>query len=81
MAQDAERATIMAVSFMMIVGRDALFDEQGGLRGPWQCEMLSPALGKHLERLATAVRHENSLEARLYEVAILVVGQRQRFSR
>ena len=52
----------------------ALFDEAGGLRGPWNCEVASPALGQHLERLATAVRTENSLEARLYEVAILVVG-------
>ena len=57
-----------------IVGKEALFDDDGGLRGPWNPEVTSPALGKHLERLATAVRKENSLEARLYEVAILVVG-------
>ena len=57
-----------------IVGEQALFDENGGLRGPWNPEVASPALGQHLERLATAVRTENSLEARLYEVAILVVG-------
>jgi 4-carboxymuconolactone decarboxylase len=57
-----------------IVGKDALFDEAGGLRGPWNPQVASPALGQHLERLATAVRSENSLEARLYEVAILVVG-------
>ena len=57
-----------------VVGREALFDESGGLRGPWNHEVTSPALGQHLERLATAVRTENSLEARLYEVAILVVG-------
>lgn len=57
-----------------IVGKQALFDEHGGLRGPWNPEVASPALGQHLERLATAVRTENSLEARLYEVAILVVG-------
>ena len=57
-----------------VVGSAALFDEDGGLRGPWNAEVTSPALGKHLERLATAVRSENSLEPRLYEVAILVVG-------
>ena len=57
-----------------IVGSEALFDENGGLRGPWNPEVASPALGQHLERLATAVRTENSLEPRLYEVAILVVG-------
>ena len=57
-----------------VVGREALFDENGGLRGPWNPEVTSPALGQHLERLATAVRTENSLEARLYEIAILVVG-------
>jgi len=34
----------------------------------------SPALGKHLDRLATAVRTDNSLEPRVYELAILVVG-------
>lgn len=61
-----------------IVGKDALFDENGGLRGPWNAEVSSPALGKHLECMATAVRTENSLEARLYEVAILVVGMRER---
>ena len=57
-----------------VVGKEALFDEQGGLRGPWNAEVASPQLGKHLERLASAVRHQNSLEPRLYEVAILVVG-------
>jgi len=57
-----------------VISKDALFDEHGGLRGPWNPEVASPALGQHLERLATAVRTENSLEARLYEVAILVVG-------
>ena len=57
-----------------VVGREALFDEEGALRGPWNAEVASPALGQHLERLATAVRRENSLEPRLYEVAILVVG-------
>ena len=51
-----------------IVGRDALFDEHGALRGPWNPEVASPALGQHLERLATAIRTENSLEPRLYEV-------------
>ena len=56
-----------------VVGKEALFDEQGGLRGPWNAEVASPHLGKHLERLASAVRHQNSLEPRLYEVAILVV--------
>ena len=59
---------------LAVVGREALFDEQGGLRGPWMAEVTSPRLGKHLEQLASAVRHENSLEPRLYEVAILVVG-------
>ena len=61
-------------SRMRIVGRDALFDEAGALRGPWNPEVASPALGRHLERLATAVRAETSLEARVYEVAILAIG-------
>eukprot|EP00928_Gymnodinium_smaydae_P081911 TRINITY_DN65341_c0_g1_i1.p1 TRINITY_DN65341_c0_g1~~TRINITY_DN65341_c0_g1_i1.p1 ORF type:complete len:239 (-),score=51.25 TRINITY_DN65341_c0_g1_i1:129-845(-) len=61
-------------SRLAVVGREALFDEHGGLRGPWNPEVTSPHLGKHLERLATAVRTQNSLEARLFEVAILVVG-------
>merc|ERR1719336_1877124 len=43
-----------------VVGKEALFDEAGGLRGPWNIEVASPALGRHLERLATAVRTENS---------------------
>ena len=54
-----------------VVGRAALFDEHGALRGPWNAEVASPALGQHLERLATAVRSENSLEPRLYEVTAL----------
>ena len=57
-----------------VVGKEALYDESGGLRGPWNPEVTSPKLGRHLERLATAVRSENSLEPRLFEVAILVVG-------
>lgn len=61
-------------SRIKVVGKEAVFDEQGGLRGPWMAEVVSPHLGKHLERLATAVRVDNSLEPRLYEVAILVVG-------
>jgi 4-carboxymuconolactone decarboxylase len=61
-------------SRVKVVGREAVFDESGGLRGPWQAEVLSPRIGVHLERLASAVRHENSLEPRVYEVAILVVG-------
>ena len=54
-----------------VVGRAALFDEHGALRGPWNAEVASPALGQHLERLATAVRSEYSLEPRLYEVTAL----------
>ena len=57
-----------------VIGKDALFDERGALRGPWNPEVASPLLGRHLERLATAVRTENSLEANVYEVAILAVG-------
>ena len=64
----------IASTRIKILPKDALFDTDGGLRGPWNAEVLSPALGKHLEQLASAVRHENSLEPRLYEVAILVVG-------
>ena len=41
-----------------IIGREALFDEAGALRGPWNPEVASPALGRHLERFATAVRSE-----------------------
>ena len=57
-----------------VIGKDALFDERGALRGPWNPEVASPLLGRHLERLATSVRTENSLEANVYEVAILAVG-------
>lgn len=57
-----------------VLSKEALFDDEGGLRGPWNAEVLSPRLGKHLEQLASAVRNENSLEPRVYEIAILVVG-------
>ncbi|KAL1495281.1 hypothetical protein AB1Y20_017141 [Prymnesium parvum] len=73
-AEQHELYTSIVDSRIHVVGKEALFDEHGGLRGPWNAEVASPALGKHLERLATAVRTENSLEPRLYEVAILVVG-------
>lgn len=61
-------------SRIKVVGEAALFDENGGLRGPWNPEVTSPHLGKHLERLATAVRTQSSLEARLYEISILAVA-------
>ncbi|KAL3911125.1 MAG: hypothetical protein SGPRY_008811 [Prymnesium sp.] len=57
-----------------VVGEAGLFDQAGGLRGPWNAQVASPALGTHLERLANAVRGDNSLPPRLFEIAILVVG-------
>lgn len=57
-----------------ILSKDDLFDEDGGLRGPWNAEIVSPVIGTHLEKFASAVRYDNSLEPRLYEIAILVVG-------
>mmetsp|Transcript_19771 Transcript_19771/g.60937 ORF Transcript_19771/g.60937 Transcript_19771/m.60937 type:complete len:246 (-) Transcript_19771:16-753(-) len=72
-AQQALYDTIVDTR-IKVIGREALFDDAGALRGPWNPEVASPALGQHLERLATAVRTENSLEARVYEVAILAVG-------
>lgn len=50
-----------------VVGKEALLDEHGGLRGPWNAEVTSPLLGRHLEQLGSAVRHNNSLEPRVYE--------------
>ena len=50
---------------MEVLARDVVFDEDGGLRGPWNAEVCSPLLGKHLEQLASAVRNDNSLEPRL----------------
>ena len=64
----------IASTRIKILPKGALFDEDGGLRGPWNAEVASPLLGTHLEQLASAVRHQNSLEPRVYEVAILVVG-------
>ena len=40
----------IASSRIKILSKEALFDEDGGLRGPWNAEVLSPALGKHLEQ-------------------------------
>ena len=73
-AQQALYDTIVETRSKVLGDKSALFDERGGLRGPWNPEVASPALGSHLERLATAVRSENALEPRLFEVAILVVG-------
>ena len=51
-----------------------ILDEGGALRGPWNAQVTAPAIGVHLEQMATAVRAENSLPPRLYELGILVVG-------
>ena len=74
---DAEQQRLydnIAQTRIKILSKEALFGEDGGLRGPWNAEVTSPLLGTHLEQLASAVRYQNSLEPRVYEVAILVVG-------
>lgn len=51
-----------------------MLDGAGALRGPWNAQVHSPAIGQHLEALASAVRQHNSLPARVYELGILTVG-------
>lgn len=52
----------------------AVADAEGVLSGPYRAMLLSPALGAPLERLGRAVRYEAVLDARVRELAILVVA-------
>src|SRR5205823_4907918 len=54
-------------------GPDAVNDE-GGLVGPFNAWLHAPGIGARLNELVTALRHETSLDRRLIELAILVVG-------
>ena len=49
-------------------------EREEGLRGPWNAQVTSPGIGKHLEQLADSIRKCNALEKRQTEVAILVVA-------
>lgn len=52
----------------------ALTDDRGGLNGPFNALLLSPALGQALQGLGAAVRFQTSLSPRIREAAILLVA-------
>jgi 4-carboxymuconolactone decarboxylase len=54
----------------------ALTDDQGGLRGPFNAFLLSPAVGHPLQALGSAIRYHSRLTARTRELAILAVAAR-----
>jgi 4-carboxymuconolactone decarboxylase len=49
-------------------------DGDGVLSGPYRAMLLSPPLGRHVERLGRAVRYESVLPERTRELAILTVA-------
>jgi 4-carboxymuconolactone decarboxylase len=53
-----------------------LTDEDGGLRGPFNAFLLSPALGKVLAELGAAIRFNSTLTPRVREMAVLAVAAR-----
>ena len=63
-------------SRMKVVGREALFDEAGGLRGPWNPQLTSPALGQHLERLGAQATESQADTAFLGDETSLPRGLR-----
>jgi 4-carboxymuconolactone decarboxylase len=48
---------------------------RGGLRGPFKALLSSPELADRAQRLGEYVRFENTIPARLNELAILLVGR------
>jgi 4-carboxymuconolactone decarboxylase len=52
----------------------ALTDPDGGLTGPFNALLLSPALGAALQEVGSAVRFASSLPPRIREAAILLVA-------
>lgn len=52
----------------------SLTDHDGGLEGPFNAMLLSPALGGKLQDLGAAIRYETDLTNREREIAILVVA-------
>ncbi|UBU15049.1 carboxymuconolactone decarboxylase family protein [Nonomuraea gerenzanensis] len=54
-----------------------MVDAEGGLTGPFNAMLLSPALGDPLQELGAAVRYRSTLSDRARELAILVVAGHQ----
>ncbi len=77
-ALDADRR---AVYDAITAGRRAsgpqlfrLVDDAGGLEGPFNAMLASPAVGMALQRLGSAIRYETGLSDRSREIAILTVA-------
>ncbi|WP_327003132.1 carboxymuconolactone decarboxylase family protein [Dactylosporangium sp. NBC_01737] len=51
-----------------------LVDDAGRLEGPFNAFLLQPALGSALQALGSTVRYQTHLDARIREIAILVVA-------
>ncbi|WP_214321339.1 carboxymuconolactone decarboxylase family protein [Nonomuraea sediminis] len=52
----------------------SMLDQEGGLAGPFNAMLLSPAVGDALQELGAAVRYRSSLSDRARELAVLVVA-------
>jgi 4-carboxymuconolactone decarboxylase len=53
-----------------------LVNDEGGLIGPFNAFVHAPGVGRHLSALGGRLRFRTSIERRLSELAILVVGAR-----
>ena len=53
---------------------EAFLTSEGGLRGPFNSFMYSPAIGHMAQQLGVAVRYETSIPPRSRELAILIVA-------
>ncbi|MFI6599952.1 carboxymuconolactone decarboxylase family protein [Nonomuraea sp. NPDC050536] len=52
----------------------SMLDQEGGLAGPFNAMLLSPAVGDALQELGAAIRYRSALSDRARELAILVVA-------
>lgn len=55
-------------------GVDALTGADGGLMGPFNAMVTSPAIGARMEAMGGVVRFNTTMDRRLLELAIVVVG-------
>mmetsp|Transcript_7286 Transcript_7286/g.18051 ORF Transcript_7286/g.18051 Transcript_7286/m.18051 type:complete len:228 (+) Transcript_7286:28-711(+) len=51
-------------------------NDDGSLVGPWNAMVLSPEIGALAERMGSVCRHKNACPANVFEIGILVVGER-----
>lgn len=72
---DEQRAVLKVVAEgRRATESSALYDEDGGLVGPFNSFLYRPGVGRHLAELGEQVRFDTLVPRRLVEVAVLTVG-------